>query len=48
MIFEHIEHAVNIAGEDAVALGSDFDGLISPPQDVSTGSDYPVLVENAR
>ena len=45
MIIEHIEHAINVAGEDAVALGSDFDGLISPPLEVSTGSDYPILVQ---
>jgi membrane dipeptidase len=45
MIVEHIEHTINIAGEDSVALGSDFDGLISPPLEVSTGSDYPILVQ---
>lgn len=45
MIVEHIEHAIHVAGEDAIALGSDFDGLISPPLDISTGSDYPVLVQ---
>ena len=45
MIVEHIEHAINVAGEDAVALGSDFDGLISPPLEVSTGSDYPILIQ---
>ena len=45
MIIEHIEHTINIAGEDAVALGSDFDGLISPPLEVSTGSDYPILIQ---
>jgi len=45
MVVEHIAHTIDIAGEDAVALGSDFDGLISPPLELSTGSDYPVLVQ---
>ncbi len=34
---------VNMAGEDCVALGSDFDGISAAPEGV-TGSDfYPVL-----
>jgi membrane dipeptidase len=31
-VARHIEHAVKVMGEDAVALGSDFDGLIPLPQ----------------
>jgi len=31
----HIEHVIEIAGEDAVALGSDFDGYVSPPIDAA-------------
>jgi membrane dipeptidase len=27
----HIEHVVAVGGEDVVALGSDFDGYVSPP-----------------
>jgi membrane dipeptidase len=42
-IADHIDYMVNIAGEDCVALGSDFDGIPATPQGV-TGSDfYPVL-----
>jgi membrane dipeptidase len=43
IIADHIDYMVNIAGEDCVALGSDFDGIPAAPQTV-TGSDfYPVL-----
>jgi membrane dipeptidase len=34
-----------VAGEEAVALGSDFDGLIVPPADLRTVSRLPVLVQ---
>ena len=30
-VLDHIEHAVSVAGIDAVALGSDFDGFSDPP-----------------
>ena len=45
MVVEHIEHVIKVAGEDVVGIGSDFDGFISPPLELSTGSDYPVLVQ---
>src|SRR5262249_11859767 len=35
MIVEHVEHAIRVGGEDAVGLGSDFDGMIRPPRDVA-------------
>ena len=48
IIADHIDYMVNIAGEDAIALGSDFDGIPSAPDGV-TGSDYyPVLEEELR
>jgi membrane dipeptidase len=27
----HIEHIIDVGGEDAVAIGSDFDGYVTPP-----------------
>jgi len=43
IIADHIVYMVDIAGEDCVALGSDFDGIPATPEGV-TGSDfYPVL-----
>ena len=44
-IVRHVEHVVRVGGEDAVALGSDFDGLIVPPRDLSTVSQLPVLAQ---
>jgi len=44
-VVAHIDHAVNVAGEDAVSIGSDFDGLIVPPADLRTVSELPVLVQ---
>jgi len=44
-IVAHIEHVIDVAGEDAVAIGSDFDGLIVPPADLRTVTELPVLVQ---
>ena len=38
MVIEHIEHVINVAGEQSVALGSDYDGAIIPPKDLRDGS----------
>jgi len=48
IIADHIDYMVKIAGEDCVALGSDFDGIPAAPQGV-TGSDfYPMLEAELR
>jgi membrane dipeptidase len=44
-IARHIEHAVSVMGEDAVGMGSDFDGLIPLPQGIKDVSDLPHLTE---
>lgn len=45
LIADHIDYMVRTAGEDCVALGSDFDGIPATPEGV-TGSDFfPVLEE---
>jgi membrane dipeptidase len=47
MIVEHLEHVIRVAGEDAAALGSDFDGMITPPPDVaSADTAYVRLVQH--
>lgn len=43
-IARHIEHVVNVAGEDTPALGSDWDGSIIPPRDMPTCLELPRLV----
>ena len=48
IIADHIDYMLNIAGEDCIALGSDFDGIPAAPDGV-TGSDfYPVLEAELR
>ena len=46
MIVDHVEHVIRVAGEDAVALGSDYDGMITPPPDVAGADTYPKLVQH--
>ena len=31
-VAEHVDHAVKVAGIDHVGIGSDFDGISSPPE----------------
>lgn len=43
-VVRHLEHALDVAGEDAVALGSDFDGLVPMPRGVRDVTDLPKIV----
>jgi microsomal dipeptidase-like Zn-dependent dipeptidase len=48
IIADHIDYMVKVAGEDCVAIGSDFDGVSALPEGV-TGSDFfPVLEAELR
>ena len=42
---EHIEHVIQVAGEDAVGLGTDFDGIEDPPIGLEDVSLLPRLTE---
>ena len=44
-VLRHLEHVVRVGGEDAAALGSDWDGLIVTPRDMPTARELPVLVQ---
>lgn len=44
-VVRHLEHALDVAGEDAVALGSDFDGMVPLPRGVRDVTDVPRIVE---
>jgi membrane dipeptidase len=46
MIVEHVAHVIRVAGEDVAAIGSDFDGMITPPADVASADAYPRLVQH--
>lgn len=42
---DHIEHVIKIAGEDAVGLGTDYDGIPNPPVGLEDVSLLPKLTE---
>ena len=44
-ICDHIEHVVRVAGEDAVALGSDFDGFVPLPRGMRDVRDLPRITQ---
>jgi membrane dipeptidase len=44
-VVDHLEHIVKTVGEDHASLGSDWDGAISPPRDLTTCLDLPRLAE---
>jgi membrane dipeptidase len=48
MIVDHVAHVIDVAGEDVPGLGSDYDGMITPPPDVPGVDAYPKLVQHAR
>ncbi len=45
MVVEHMEHVVEVAGEDAVAVGTDYDGMIVPPKGLRGAETFPRLVQ---
>jgi membrane dipeptidase len=44
-ISQTIRHFVSVAGEDHVAIGSDFDGFTDPPDDLKDASELPYLTQ---
>ncbi|MBC7925625.1 MAG: membrane dipeptidase, partial [Bryobacteraceae bacterium] len=42
-VVKHINHVVNIAGVDAVGLGSDFDGVMCLPEGLDSADKWPNL-----
>jgi membrane dipeptidase len=44
-IVRHIEHVIDVAGEDHVSLGSDWDGSIVTPRDMPTCLELPRLTQ---
>ncbi|HMQ68169.1 MAG TPA: dipeptidase [Ignavibacteria bacterium] len=44
-VIEHIDHIKNLAGIDCVGLGSDFDGGITPPNELYDASTYPLITK---
>jgi len=44
-VVRHLKHIRDVAGEDAPALGSDFDGCVTPPSALADVSQLPRLTE---
>lgn len=44
-IVDHVRHAINIGGEDAVGLGGDLDGVDALPAGFTSVADYPTVAE---
>ena len=44
-VVDHLEHIVKTAGEDHASIGSDWDGWIVPPRDLTTCVQLPRLVD---
>jgi membrane dipeptidase len=42
---DHVEHVAKVGGEDAVALGSDYDGFMILPRGMRDAADLPRLTE---
>lgn len=44
-VVAHLSHLVRVAGEDAVGLGSDWDGFVRPSRDLQSPADLPYLTQ---
>lgn len=45
LVIDHIDYIVKLAGVDYVGLGSDFDGIESPPQQLNGVQDFPLITK---
>lgn len=45
-IVDHLEHVIRVGGEEAAAIGTDYDGAIVPPGDLPCVTHHPKLVQD--
>ena len=45
-ILAHLQHVVDLVGEDHAAIGTDYDGMIVPPHDLLDVTHHPMLVQD--
>ena len=48
MLVDHIDHVVKLVGVKHVGLGSDFDGIESPPAGLEDASKFGVITEELK
>ena len=45
LLMDHIDYIAKLAGVEHVGLGSDFDGIEAPPQQLNSVADYPLVTK---
>ncbi len=45
-ILNHLEHLIRVGGEASAAIGTDYDGMITPPRDLTDITHHPMLVQD--
>jgi membrane dipeptidase len=45
VIIDHLEYIIKLVGADYVGIGSDFDGIQSPPQELDDVTNYPLITK---
>lgn len=45
-ILDHLEHVLDVGGEEVAAIGTDYDGMIVPPGDLPDVTSHPLLVQD--
>lgn len=45
LILDHLDHIVKLVGVDYVGMGSDFDGISFPPQEMDDVTAYPLITK---
>jgi membrane dipeptidase len=48
LILDHLDHIVKLVGVDYVGMGSDFDGISFPPQQMDDVTSYPLITKALR
>lgn len=47
-VADHLEHIVSVGGWELPAIGTDFDGMVTPPKDLAGYDGFPRLVAELR
>jgi len=45
-IIDHLQHVVDLVGEDHAAIGTGYDGAVVPPRDLADITHHPLLVQD--
>ena len=48
LLLDHLDYIVKLAGVDHVGMGSDFDGISFPPQQMDDVTAYPLITKALR